>query len=144
MLKLDILEDKDSMIDHFTRSLHKDIEHELAFQKHHSLEEAIHKMTLIKQQLAQRRSRNTMSYQSALPPLIRDFKPPPPMDNKPKVIPKIEKPKTKAFKQPNPKKQKASNIGYFKYNCREHIAPQCPNKRHLIIRANGDIRRIKA
>lgn len=56
-------------------------------------------------------------------------------------------PKIKVYGQLDLQKQRARDVLYVECNERGHIAPQCSDKTHLIIRSNYDIsliRRIKS
>lgn len=87
------------------RWLQDDIEYELSFHQHGSLDEIIHKAVFIEQKLNWRKSRSATMHkpsQPPPPPLRKDFKAPPLIDNKPRPKPKIEESRFKPFKHAKP------------------------------------------
>ncbi|KAK0597975.1 hypothetical protein LWI29_030422 [Acer saccharum] len=139
MIRADVEEDREATMARFLNGLNQEIANVVELQHYVEIEEMLQKAVKIEQQLKRRGSaRPSSSLQSNSWRLSYPKK-----EDKAQTS-TIPKPKSKPSKQGNHGKTETPNsqnrdIKCFKCQGRGHIASQCPNRRVMVMRDNGEI-----
>lgn len=134
MMKIDIDEDPEATMSRFLGSLNKEIHDRLEMQDYETMEEMLHKANLVEKQL--KRSGSSCNAFGVKTSSMRTSYP------KEEQQPKFDKPLT--IQQEKGKVESSftrnRDIQCFKCQGKAHMAKECPNRRAMVIMANGEIR----
>jgi len=137
MIRANIEEDREATMARFLSGLNQEIQDRIELQHYVELEDMVHMAIKVEQQLKRRTSRNSQGSSSS------QWKPNNKREEKPIPKQKIEV-RQETTSQGNqgkfdPATSRNRDIKCFKCQGRGHIASQCPNKRIMVIRDNGEI-----
>jgi hypothetical protein len=139
MIRADVEEDREATIARFLNGLNQEIANVVELQHYVEMDEMVQKAIKIEQQLKRRgNTRPSSSLQS------NSWRPSYPKREDKAQTSTIPKPKSESSKQGNLGKTETPNshncdIKCFKCQGRGHIASQCPNRRVMVMRDNGEI-----
>ena len=139
MIRADVEEDREATMARFLNGLNQEIANVVELQHYVEIEEMVQKAVKIEQQLKRRgNTRPSSNLQS------NSWKPSSPKKEDKGQTSSISKPKPELYKQENRGKIKTHNpqnrdIKCFKCQGMGHIASQCPNRRVMVMRDNGEI-----
>ena len=141
MIRANVEEDREATMERFLAGLNPEIANQVELREYVELDEMVHMAIKIEHQLKRRgsSSRGVQGGGSSWRPNFarREEKQPAPI--KPKVDPKQEVVSRQAQGKTEQTTTRNREIKCFRCQGRGHIANQCPNKRVMVMRENGEI-----
>lgn len=135
LIRANISEDREASMARFLQGLNSDISDVVELQNYVELEDLVHQATKVEQQLKRKGVRKNSSNFNSYSWKDRNKKEGSTSSNTSTVAPqRIQNKSSDAHK-----KTKSSEIKCFKCSGRGHIASECPTKKTMLLKENGDI-----
>ena len=139
MIRANVEEDREATMARFLQGLNYEIHDRVEMQHYVELEDALHTAILVEQQI-KRRGGTRAAFSSGSSPWKSNYGK---KDEKPAAKPKFEQKQVNTSQGVQGKFDSSTSrnrdIKCFKCQGRGHIASQCPNKRVMVINAQGEI-----
>ena len=133
MIRANVEEDREATMARFLAGLNQEIANQVELQHYVELEDMVHMAAKVEKQLKKKGARQSTLWKSNYPRKEENFRANPKKEEKTIANPRAEsKPSTSNDSMRN------RDIRCFRCQGRGHIASQCPNKRVMVLREDGE------
>jgi len=133
MIRANVEEDREATMARFLAGLNQEIANQVELQHYVELEDMVHMAAKVEKQLKKKGARQSTLWKSNYPRKEENFRANPKKEEKTITNPRAES------KPSNPNdSMRNRDIRCFRCQGRGHIASQCPNKRVMVLREDGE------